>query len=629
MPPAYEFPHREVEAWVPLQIDPSVPYSRANHYLKVVGRLRDGVELEDAKAELEAYGRRVVEEFPQNYKTFQFGVTGVRLHDHIVGESRTALLVLFAAVAFVLLIACANVTNLLLARAETRSRDFVVRSALGASRSQITWQMLAESVILSSAGGLLGLFLAYLGTGPLLVLAKNVVPRLEVVEIDTWVLVFTMAVSFLSGLLAGLLPAYKFSTWDIHGSLREAGRSVSPGRHPARARRLLIAGEVAMAVMLVICAGVMIRTLRELTRINVGFRTENVLVMFTSLPEAEYKEPESVKSFYDNLEEQVASLPGVRSVGLSNRIPLASGFGRWSVQIEGEVVETIGEAPVTHLQQISPGWTRVLGLELVDGRSLHETDAGGRPLVGVVDEAFVRRVLHGGKTVGRRIKTFDSDSPWMEIVGVVKDMKHEGLQLEPYPMLYVPFAQAGENGVDVSHNMGLFVEAHPEASSLAAPIRELASRLRPSVAVYSTQTMEDVRAEAASDREFPTVLLSLFGAVALLLSAVGIYAMVSYTVNQRAREVGVRMAMGADSHDVRWMVVRQASGPVGAGVALGLLGALHATDYLESLLYNVSPTDPWTYGGVGVFLAAVALLAAYVPARRASRVDPMAVLRNE
>lgn len=628
MPSAFEFPDREVEAWVPLQIDPSSPYSRANHYLQVVGRMKDGVEIAQARAELEAYGRRVVEEYPQNYETFRFGVTGVGLHDNIVGESRTPLLVLLGAVIFVLLIACANVANLLLARAESRSRDFAVRSALGASRRRIAAQLLVESLTLSLAGGVVGLLVAYLGTQALLVLAADVIPRLDQVGLDMHVTAFTVAVSLLSGLLAGLLPAHKLSGSHVQG-LREAGRILSPGCYRGYSRRMLIAGEVAMAVMLVICAGVMIRTLRELTQIDVGFRTDNVLAMSMSLSEAEYEEPESVNTFYKNLEERVAILPGVRSIGLSNRIPLASGFGRWSIQIEDEVVDTIGEAPVTHLQQISPGFFKTLGLTLMAGRGFSEIDISGQPLVAIVNEAFVRRVLFAGKSVGRRIRMFDPDSSWMEIVGVIGNMKNEGLQEEPYPMLYVPFRQSEENNINVARNMGLFVHASPDAASLAAPIRELVRRIDPSAAIYSVQMMDDVRAEAASDREFPTILLGLFGSVALLLSAVGIYAMVSYTVSLRTREVGVRMALGAGARDVRWLVVRQTSLPVAAGLGLGLLGALHATDYLESLLYNVSTTDPLTYAGVTAILAMAALVAAYLPARRASRVDPMTVLRNE
>jgi putative ABC transport system permease protein len=629
MPPSYEFPHREVEAWVPRQIDPTVAYLRANHNVKVVGRLKNGFELEDARAELEAYGRRAVEQYPQNYKTFAFGVTGVRLHDRIVGESTTPLLVLLGAVAFVLLIACANVANLLLSRAETRSRDFAVRSALGAPKGRIATQLLSESLILSIAGGVVGLLIAYVGTKALLILAVDVIPRLEEVNLDWRVTFFTLAVSLMSGLLAGFLPALRLSTSQVQSGLRDTGRCVSSGRRRTRARRILIAAEVAMAVMLVICAGVMIRTLRELTKIDVGFRTDDVLVMFMSLPEAEYEEPVSVKSFYRDLENRVEVLPGVVSVGLANRVPLASGFGRWSIQVEGEEVETIGEAPVTHLQQISPGFIKTLGLALEEGRGLAETDTGNQPPVGMVNEAFVRRVLAGGEAVGRHVRMFERDSRWMEIIGVVRDVKHEGLQSDPYPMLFVPHMQTEENNIGVARNMGLVVHAPYDAASLAAPIRELVRRIDPSVAIDSVQTMKDVRAGAASDREFPAILLGLFGAVALFLSGLGIYAMVSYSLSQRIREVGVRMAMGAEARDVQWLVVRQASRPVAVGVGLGLLGALHATDYLESLLYNVSTTDPLTYGAVAVVLTAVALLAAFLPAVRASRVDPMQVLRNE
>jgi len=479
------------------------------------------------------------------------------------------------------------------------------------------------------AGGLVGLLVAYLGTRFLLILAADVIPRLEEVGIDMRVMAFTMAISMLSGLMVGFLPAYRLSTSNIQGSLREAGRAASAGRSRARTRRLLIAGEVAIAVMLVICAGIMIRTLGKLTEIDVGFRTDNVLVMFMSLSEAEYKEPESVKVFYENVQKRVTALPGVRSVGLANRIPLASGFGRWSIQIEDEVVATIGEAPVTHLQRVSPGFLGALGLPLIKGRPFSDKDTGDRPLVGIANEAFVRRLLDGESPIGRRVRMFDPESKWVEIVGVVGDIRHEDLQTEPYPMLYVPFAQSEDNSITIAHNMGLFLHTRSDAAALAAPVRELIRRMDPSVAIYSVQTMEDVRAGAATDREFPTVLLGVFGSVALLLSAIGIYATVSYTVNQRTREVGVRMAMGAGSRAVRWMIVRQSSLPVAAGLALGLVGALHATEYLESLLYNVSPVDPLTYGAVAAVLASVALLAAYLPAMRASRVDPITVLRNE
>jgi predicted permease len=629
MPPSFEFPDNEVEAWVPLQIDPSSSYSRANHYLRVVGRLKPDFTVEDARAELEAYGGRVVEEYPQNYKTFQFGVTGVGLHEAVVGDSRTPLLVLLGAVAFVLLIACANVANLLLARAEGRSRDIAIRSALGASRGQITFQLLTESLVLSVAGGLVGLLLAYLGSRTLLIMAADVIPRLDEVGIDASVLGFTTAVSLLSGLLAGFFPAYRFSMSHIQEKLQKASRSASSSVERLRVRRMLVTVEVALAVVLVIGAGVMIRTLGELTKVDVGFRTDNILTMFMSLPEAGYETPVSVKGFYRDLLGRTEALPGVRSVGIASRVPLASGFGRWSIQIGGEVVETIGEAPVTHFQRVSPSYFGTLGFTLKSGRLLSVTDVAGQPLVGIVNETFVRRLLPGKTAIGHRVRMFDPDSPWMEIVGVVGDIRHEGLQEEPYPMLYVSFAQCEENGVSVPRDMAFFIHAEPDVAMVAEPVRDLIRQMDPSVPVSYIQTMDEVRMSAASDREFPTVLLSIFGSVALFLSAIGIYAMVSYTVSQRTREVGVRMALGADSRGVRWMVVRQAGRSVAAGLALGLLGALHLTDYLESLLFNVSSTDPITYSGVAAVLAAVALFAAYLPARRASRVDPMSVLRTE
>jgi putative ABC transport system permease protein len=631
MPPTYSYPYPlgGMEAWVPLKLDPTNPLSRVNYYLRVVGRVREGTSLEDVRSELAAYGEWAVGEFPENYGTLQFGVSAVDLHEDIVGETRTPLFILLGAVAFVLLIACANVANLLLVRAETQNRQIAIRSALGASWERITANLMAQSLVLAFAGAFVGLLLAYVGSRTLLLLAADVLPRVNEVQIDMQVLGFTTVVSLVSGLLAGLLPALRSSRSSIQPILQQSGRSLSTSLAPYRAHRALITAEVALAVVLVTGAGIMIRSFANLQQLDAGFRTDNVLTMRMSLPEVEYQEPDLVKRFYRNVLANVDQLPGVSSAGIVTRLPLADTIGGTSIQIERNVVATIGEAPVAQIQQVSPGYFETLRLTLTQGRLLSKTDVAGQPNVAVVNETFVREYFSADAAIGKRIRMFRPGSPWIEIVGVVGDVRHEGLQTEPSPKLYVPYAQAQEAAYDISSSVVLVVHSETDTVMLTKPIRSVLSELGRSVAVSNIQTLAEVRANAASDREFPTVLLSFFAFVAMFLSAIGIYSTVSYTVTRQTREIGMRMALGANPGDVLRMVVGQAIIPVAIGLAIGLMGALATTDMLQSLLFNVSPTDPITLGGVVAILAAVALFASYLPAFRASRVDPVTVLRSE
>ena len=629
MPPSFRFPHETVEAWVPLQLDPSNPRARANHYLRVIGRLRDGVEIEGLQKELAAYGDGAVLEYPEQYKDSQFSVSAVGLHADMVGEIETSLLVLLAAVGFVLLIACSNVANLLLVRAEKRSRDIAIRSALGASAGRIVSQLIAESLVLSVAGGFVALFLTYASSRSMLVLAADVVPRLDEFAIDLRVLGFTAALSLFSGFLAALLPVKRILRSDIQQMLVQAGRAVTSDRAGNRMRRGLIAAEVALAVVLVIGAGVMIRSLAELQKLDTGFRTNGVLTMRVSLPEHDYDDPGPVTRFYQTLIANVEQLPGILSAGIVETLPLASQPGFWSIQIEDNVVETIGEAPTTFVQQASPGYFEALDIGLRTGRLFSDFDRPGQPSVAIVNETFLRRHFPDGKAVGKRIKMFEPGKPWIEIVGVVEDILHRGLQTPSNPKLYVPHSQASDSFYYASRSMALVVHAREDLPSFAGAIRDRVRAMDPSVVVTDIQTVAEIRRAASVDREFPTVLLSVFGLVALFLAAVGIYAMVSYAASQRTREIGVRMALGASSKDVRAMVVRESALTVAGGLGLGLIGALTTTDVLRSFLYNVSPTDPITFFCVAAILASVALIASYVPARRASRVDPMIVMRSE
>jgi putative ABC transport system permease protein len=635
MPPGFDFPYYEVEVWRPLWLDVSDPGLRTDHIYGVVARVADGSSIAEAQSELVAYGERVIRQFPENYKTFQYGVSAVSLHEWVTGDARPSLLVLLAAVTCMLLIACANVANLLLVRSESRTHELAVRSALGASSGRIARHVLVECLLLAIGGGAIGLLLTLLGLPALLALAGDAVPRADSVQIDIRVLAFTVGVSILAGLLAGVLPAIRISGQQPNQTLHAGGRAVIAGGRSTM-RRALVVVEVALAVVLVIGAGLMFRTLANLHRAEVGFRTDNVLTALIELPPGQYREPAGVVAFYRTLVERVQAMPGVESAGLVWRLPLASGLGGYSIQIEGSEVETIGEAPTAHLQLASPGLFPALDLSPTSGRLLEGADTFGRPYVAVVNESFVNEILDGGPAVGQRVKLWGDESPWLEIVGVVPDIRH--LELEGFtgPTMYGAHAQTAlpPELADLfiareARNMVLVAHAEPDAGALAAPIRALLRELDPTVPVSDIRTMSDVRASAAAHREFPTMLLVGFGIVAMALATVGVYAVVAFSASRRTHEIGVRMAVGAEAAEIRRMVVWDGLVPVVLGVLLGLAGAIAASRVLGSLLYNVRPTDPLTLAVVPALIAATALVASYIPAFRASRVDPANVLRSE
>jgi putative ABC transport system permease protein len=635
MPPGFDFPHPEVEVWRPLWIDTTTPNFRADHNLFVVARLADGVPLKEAQLELAEYGERVAAQYPQNYKTFQFGVSAVGLRTSVVGDARFPLLVLFAAVTFVLLIACANVANLVLVRNEARYHELALRAALGAPRARIARQLLVECLVLSAGGGLVGLPLAFGGVRTLLAIAGDAVPRADNVHLDIRVLGFTIVVSLFAGLLAGILPSIRVSWRQPGRALQFGGRALITGSRSVL-RSALVVTEVALAVILVIGAGLMFRTLANLHRTEVGFRTDNVLTVRIALPPGHYREPASVVAFYRDLEERVGAMPGVRSTGLVWRLPLASGLGGYSIQIEGQEVETIGEAPTTHLQLVSPGFFGAFDLAPISGRLLEEADTFGRPFVVVVSKSFVANHLAGGPAVGRYVKLWGDDSPWLEIVGVVPDIRHLELEASTGPTMYAAHAQtalppelADSIIAREARTMVLVVHAEPDAKTLAGPIRDLVRHLDPSVPVDRIRTMVDVRTRAVAEREFPTALLVVFASIAMILASVGVYAVVAYAASRRTHEIGVRMALGAERSDVRRLVLWQGLAPVAIGVLLGIAGAAAATRLLRSLLFEVAPTDPVTLLTVPLLIVSAAATASFVPALRASRVDPATVLRSE
>ena len=635
MPAGFGFPHREVEVWRPLWLDTTVPHFRGDHNLFVVARLADGASLAEAQREFAAYGRRMVEEFPENYKTFQFGVSAVSLHASTVGDARAPLLVLLAAVIFVLLIACANVANLLLVRYEAREHELAVRSALGASRARIICQVVAECLVLALGGGLIGLLFTRFGLDGLLALAGDAVPRAENVRLDLRVLAFTVVVSIAAGLLAGVLPAIRMSVQQPADSLSAGGRSVIAGGRSALRRGLVIV-EVALAVILVISAGLMIRSVAGLFRVDPGFRTDEVLTMRVTLPAEGYRTPARVGDFYTSLKHHAEALPGVRTAGIGWRLPLATGYDNLSIVIEGNEVDTVGEAPTTHFQIASPGYFEVLGLAPLRGRIFNGSDTPGRPFVAIVNQAFQRRLLDGGEAVGTRVRLWGDEQPWVEIVGVVHDIRNIELDTDPRPMLYFAHAQILLDRIPPDHyyarnarDMALVVHADGDPSQFAGEIREIVRKLDSSVPVTNVRTMKDILDGAATNRTFPTVLLVVFACIALTLATVGVYGVVAHSASTRIHEIGVRMALGAGRADVRRMMLSQGLIPLAIGVLLGVAGASAAARLLKSLLFEVAPTDPATLLVVPLLVSAAAALASFIPAFRASRVDPAAVLRSE
>ncbi len=627
MPPEFRFPTPEVALWTPYALDPANLDYWNNHYLRAYARLAEGVALETARVEVQAMGERFVSENQEYLSGFGFGTDLIRLFDDIVGGVRATLLVLLTAVGFLLLIGCSNVANLLLARGETRKQEIAVRAALGASRGRVMTQLLTESVVLALLGGLVGSVLAPLGVTALRTAALDTIPRVTEVAIDLRIVIFTSMITILTGLVFGLLPALTASRSDLNTHLKEFGRTSIGSRRSNLNRRVLVAIEVALSVILVIGAGVMLRSLGNLRRIDPGFRTEDVLTMRLSFPDAgaEVREP---IAFYEQVLEEVRALPGVTGAGVVSRLPLSQGMGTASIQVEGRVVATIGEAPGSEVQQLTPGYIEAMDVTILEGRGITAADnADNRPVV-LVHQAFATLHWPGESAIGRRIKLFAPRLPWLEIVGIVGDVRHNGLLAEPQPKLYIPHSQSGESAYGIAHTMNVVVHAE-SVERLAGPIRSIVSGVNSAVPVYRVQTMKEVKSAAMVGRTYPTLLLTVFGLLALFLASIGIYGLVVFQVNQGKHDIGIHMALGATRGHVRQMVVGKGLFPVILGIAVGLMGAFGLTRMLNSLLYEVSPLDLPVYLGVSTILLLVAATASLLPAVGATRLDPVEVLRSE
>ena len=633
----------DVEVWAPAgwlasPFSPQ-PVRRAYVLQGGIGRLKAGIAPASAQQRLDALAERLRQQYPADYPAgagWTFRV--IPLHDDLVGDVRPALLTLLAAVGFVLLIACANVANLLLARSSVRQREIAIRRALGAGRGRLVRQLLTESVVLAIVGGMLGLLIAVWGVDGLVQVSPASLPRLQGVGVNGVVLVFTAGLSLMTGMLFGLVPAMQGSHADLHQVMQDAARSASATGRATRLRSVLVVGEFALALVLLVGAALLVQSFWRLQRVDLGFNPASVLTARIWLPQPNlpetgpYFKHDARVSFYRRVLDRVAALPGVQAAGGVSSLPLSGSPGRTSFTIEGRSTDG-GDVPTTEASLVTPGYFRALGVELVRGRLFDDHDDARAPAAVVVSESFARQFFAVEDAIGRRLLPGGRGRPngpqqpppanWLTIIGIVRDVKSARVEAGPAPLLYRSVLQTS------NLNLTLVVRTRTDPSMLAEPIRREVRAVDPNEPVFSVRTMDAVVASSLAQRRFTMLLLALFAATALALSAIGIYGVMAYFVTQRTHEIGIRMALGASRRDVVTMVLGQGARLATAGVAVGLVGALAITRAIATLLFGVSPRDPGTLVALAAALTAVALLACYVPARRATRVDPIRALRYE
>ncbi len=621
-----------VDVYAPIGLEADKMQDRDSHPgIYLLGLLKPGVSVAQARADMDGISARLAQQYPKSNEGTRY--TLVKLQERATQDIRAALLVVLAAVGFVLLIACANVANLLLARAASRSKEMAIRTALGAGRGRIVRQLLTESVMLALAGGALGLLFAMWGIDALLAVIPDDVPRLLVMNIglDTRVLVFTLVVSIITGLLFGLAPAVQISKANLNEALKEGGRSGGSGAHRNRVRSVLVVAEVALSLMLLIGAGLLMRSFMHLQHADVGFNPDNLLTMRVALPDARYTQNAQVENFYRALLQRLEALPGVQSASVTRGLPMNGGIES-GVTAEGHETTNIKDMTVAVNLTISPNYFRTMEIPLVKGRYFTDQDNTGAPAVAVIDEQMAARFYPNEEALGKRIKLGGGQSPfpWMQIVGVVKHVKHYGPDEEGRVEIYRPYFQLPNvPDAQLSRGMSLAVRTTGEPTSMTAAIRNAVHEIDKDQPISNVQPMAQIVAAAVASQKFATWLLGIFAAAALLLAALGLYGVMAYSVTQRTHEIGVRMALGAARRDVLRLIVGQGMRLTLIGVSLGLVGAFLVMRALASLLYGVSAADPLTYGGVALLLAGVALVACLIPARKAMNVDPLIALRYE
>ncbi|MEN3368541.1 MAG: putative transport system permease protein [Verrucomicrobiota bacterium] len=593
---------------------------RASRHLRAIARLKPGLTLEQAQTEMNLIARQLTQEHPND--NANSGIHLVTLREDLVGKLRPALLMLFGAVAFVLLIACANVGNLLLARSMARHKEIAIRAALGAGRDRLVRQFLTESLMLALAGGALGILGAVWGTTLIETAAAKLLPMLGHIEIDRTVLIFTATISVLTGVLFGIVPAWRAARPNLNETLSDGGRQSGAASTRSPLRSVLVIAEVALALVLLICAGLLIKTVVRLRSVDPGFKPDRLVTMNVWLPSAKYPKNADGIPFFDRMLERIQAIPGVETAAVTSVLPVSANFDRRTVEVEGQP-KAPGEYPDVDNYMVSPDYLRAMSIPLLRGRALTAQDNENAPLVVLVSETMARKLWPGDDPIGKRVRFYNSSGeqrPWRTVVGIVQDVKQYGLDKAAPTAMYETLAQFPTTAVT------LVVRSAVESSTMVAAVRREILALDKDQAVFNIETMEQLVSDSMSLRRFSMFLLGVFAGLALILAAIGIYGVLAQSVSQRTHEIGIRMALGAQTRDVLNLIVRQGMTLTVVGIVIGLLGAFALTRLLASLLFGVGATDPVTFLWIPILLGSVSFFACYIPARRAAKLDPIKAL---
>jgi len=625
MPADFNYPYNSGEMWTPLIFTPEEQKERGDHYLRVIGLLKPGVSLSQAQSGMRSIAQMAQQQFPDTNAGRDASV--VTLTDDAVRGARTGVPILMGAVVFVLLIACANVANLLLVRAASRQRELAVRLALGSSRWRVISQALTESALIGLMGGTLGLLISIWSIAAL---ARGIpegfskfIPGWNRLGINLTVLAFTFGLSMLAGIIAGLAPVWHSTQTNLNDALKAGGRGDSGSSSHNRLKSTLIVAEVALSLVLLIGAGLMVRSYVEMMRADLGIKSENVLALQISLPPESYKEDNKKTALYEQLLARVAALPGVAKVGAVNLVPFSSNDNSSTFQIVGRTPFPKGQEPDASTRVATPEYFDAIGTALRRGRLFNTQDDAKSARVVLVNEAFANKFLPGEDPIGQRVNFGGGEKETTEIIGVVADVKNDDLDEAPDPTAYFPYLQ------NVRLTMSLVIRGKQDPTLLASAVRSEVHLLDPKLPVSNIKTVGEMINERISPKRLMTYILAVFGLIALLLASIGIYGVMSYAVTQRTQEIGVRMALGAQARDVLKLVIKKGMMMAFVGVVLGLAGAYALTRVLANLLFKVAPTDLVTFAAVTISLIVVALVACYIPARRATKVDPLVALRYE
>jgi putative ABC transport system permease protein len=621
-----DFWNRDAQLWTPLALAAAnfTDNNRTTEFLPFTGRFAPGMTVEAAQREMSAFAEQLKRDYPNNYGS-QWSLKVRALNEQSTGRVKTLLLVLLGAVGFVLLIACANVANLMLVRAASRHREVVIRTALGASRGQLVRQLLTESVLLALGGGILAVGLAFAGIRALVRISPQSLPRSDEISLDPTTLVFTLLLAIVTGIAFGLIPALQTSRANLQETLREGGWGSTAARRGNRVRRGLVVAQVALALTLLTGAGLLIKSFARLSGVDPGFTPDRLLTFNLALPAYKYVSDTSWRAYFDDVLPRIAAVPGVQSVAATSTLPFGGSWSTGSFAVEGYQPPTGQPGPWGDIRVVTPGFFETMGMRVLAGRTFTVDDRAGGVRVAVIDDELARRFWPGESAVGKRVTrgAVNDSTRWIEIIGVVNHSAHEGLDAPARVQLYFPFAQFP------LRNMTLAVRTSATPIAVTSAVRQAVQSVDKDQPLARVETMDRLMANATGQRRLAMTLLAEFAALALVLAAIGIYGVIAHTVAQRSQELGIRMALGAGRNNVLALVLRQGMLLVSSGIVVGVLGSLGLTRLVRAQLYGVGPRDPVTFVVIVLLLATVAFIATLIPAARATRVDPVTVLRTE